>query len=101
MLALTRCHFLLRSSPDGFALSAPSCWPETQQQIAQKPLDTSSRLSLSSKTTQQMTVAIQTCVHVNTLTYSLKYPVLLQVYPMDERQWLLGTAYNTGIECLQ
>ncbi|KZP32796.1 SPO22-domain-containing protein [Athelia psychrophila] len=21
-------------------------------------------------------------------------------YPMDERQWLLGTAYNTGIECL-
>lgn len=24
-----------------------------------------------------------------------------QVYPMDERQWLLGTSYNTGIECLQ
>lgn len=24
-----------------------------------------------------------------------------QIYPMDERQWLLGTAYNTGIECLQ
>lgn len=24
-----------------------------------------------------------------------------QVYPLDERQWLLGTAYNTGIECLQ
>ncbi|KAH8111444.1 meiosis protein SPO22/ZIP4 like-domain-containing protein [Phellopilus nigrolimitatus] len=23
-----------------------------------------------------------------------------QVYPMDERQWLLGTAYNTGVECL-
>ncbi|KAH8101409.1 hypothetical protein BXZ70DRAFT_1007244 [Cristinia sonorae] len=23
------------------------------------------------------------------------------VYPIDERQWLLGTAYNTGIECLQ
>jgi len=22
------------------------------------------------------------------------------VYPMDERQWLLGTSYNTGIECL-
>ncbi|KIM81848.1 hypothetical protein PILCRDRAFT_8503 [Piloderma croceum F 1598] len=22
-------------------------------------------------------------------------------YPMDERQWLLGTSYNTGIECLQ
>lgn len=21
-------------------------------------------------------------------------------YPLDERQWLLGTAYNTGIECL-
>lgn len=21
-------------------------------------------------------------------------------YPMDERQWLLGTSYNTGIECL-
>ncbi|KAF7969735.1 hypothetical protein HWV62_26088 [Athelia sp. TMB] len=21
-------------------------------------------------------------------------------YPMDERQWLLGTAYNTGVECL-
>lgn len=20
---------------------------------------------------------------------------------MDERQWLLGTSYNTGIECLQ
>lgn len=27
--------------------------------------------------------------------------VLSQVYPMDERQWLLGTSYNTGIECLQ
>ena len=26
---------------------------------------------------------------------------LLQVYPTDERQWLLGTADNTGIECLQ
>ncbi|KAJ3558726.1 hypothetical protein NM688_g744 [Phlebia brevispora] len=24
----------------------------------------------------------------------------LNVYPMDERQWLLGTSYNTGIECL-
>lgn len=24
-----------------------------------------------------------------------------QVFPFDERQWLLGTAYNTGIECLQ
>lgn len=23
-----------------------------------------------------------------------------QFYPMDERQWLLGTSYNTGIECL-
>ncbi|KAI0367468.1 hypothetical protein BV20DRAFT_950150 [Pilatotrama ljubarskyi] len=23
-----------------------------------------------------------------------------QSYPMDERQWLLATAYNTGIECL-
>ncbi|KAI0358894.1 hypothetical protein OH77DRAFT_1493876 [Trametes cingulata] len=23
-----------------------------------------------------------------------------QVYPMDERHWLLATAYNTGIECL-
>ncbi|EDR04763.1 uncharacterized protein LACBIDRAFT_304173 [Laccaria bicolor S238N-H82] len=23
-----------------------------------------------------------------------------QSYPMDERQWLLGTAYNTGTECL-
>ncbi|KAJ3483561.1 hypothetical protein NLI96_g6231 [Meripilus lineatus] len=23
-----------------------------------------------------------------------------QVFPFDERQWLLGTAYNTGIECL-
>ncbi|KAG9223489.1 hypothetical protein CCMSSC00406_0006981 [Pleurotus cornucopiae] len=22
-------------------------------------------------------------------------------YPMDERQWLLSTSYNTGIECLQ
>ncbi|KAL4254899.1 Sporulation-specific protein 22/ZIP4 [Abortiporus biennis] len=22
------------------------------------------------------------------------------VYPVDERQWLLGTAYNTGVECL-
>ncbi|OSX68031.1 hypothetical protein POSPLADRAFT_1064401 [Postia placenta MAD-698-R-SB12] len=22
-------------------------------------------------------------------------------YPLDERQWLLGTSYNTGIECLQ
>ncbi|PFH47189.1 hypothetical protein AMATHDRAFT_152745, partial [Amanita thiersii Skay4041] len=21
-------------------------------------------------------------------------------YPTDERQWLLGTAYNTGVECL-
>lgn len=27
--------------------------------------------------------------------------VLFQGYPMDERHWLLGTAYNTGIECLQ
>jgi len=25
----------------------------------------------------------------------------LKFYPMDERQWLLGTSYNTGIECLQ
>lgn len=24
-----------------------------------------------------------------------------QIYPVDERLWLLGTAYNTGIECLQ
>ncbi|KAH9947352.1 meiosis protein SPO22/ZIP4 like-domain-containing protein [Amylocystis lapponica] len=24
-----------------------------------------------------------------------------EVYPLDERQWLLGTSYNTGIECLQ
>ena len=24
-----------------------------------------------------------------------------QAYPLDERHWLLGTAYNTGIECLQ
>ena len=24
-----------------------------------------------------------------------------QGYPMDERHWLMGTAYNTGIECLQ
>ncbi|KAH9920328.1 meiosis protein SPO22/ZIP4 like-domain-containing protein [Fomitopsis serialis] len=24
-----------------------------------------------------------------------------QAYPIDERQWLLGTSYNTGIECLQ
>jgi hypothetical protein len=24
-----------------------------------------------------------------------------QSYPMDERHWLLGTAYNTGTECLQ
>ncbi|KAI0727576.1 hypothetical protein C8Q72DRAFT_839118 [Fomitopsis betulina] len=23
-----------------------------------------------------------------------------QAYPIDERQWLLGTSYNTGIECL-
>ncbi|EGN94196.1 hypothetical protein SERLA73DRAFT_115156 [Serpula lacrymans var. lacrymans S7.3] len=23
------------------------------------------------------------------------------LYPMDERQWLLSTSYNTGIECLQ
>jgi len=23
-----------------------------------------------------------------------------EFYPMDERQWLLGTSYNTGIECL-
>ncbi|KAI8983311.1 meiosis protein SPO22/ZIP4 like-domain-containing protein [Trametes punicea] len=23
-----------------------------------------------------------------------------QSYPMDERQWLLATAYNTGVECL-
>ena len=26
---------------------------------------------------------------------------LLQPYPMDERQWLLATSYNTGAECLQ
>lgn len=24
-----------------------------------------------------------------------------QGYPIEERQWLLGTTYNTGIECLQ
>jgi len=24
-----------------------------------------------------------------------------KVYPMDERQWLLATSYNTGLECLQ
>ena len=24
-----------------------------------------------------------------------------QDYPIEERQWLLGTTYNTGIECLQ
>ena len=24
-----------------------------------------------------------------------------EAYPTDERQWLLGTSYNTGIECLQ
>ncbi len=24
-----------------------------------------------------------------------------QAYPMDERHWLMGTVYNTGIECLQ
>ncbi|TFK48044.1 hypothetical protein OE88DRAFT_1810744 [Heliocybe sulcata] len=24
----------------------------------------------------------------------------VEFYPMDERQWLLATAYNTGIECL-
>jgi len=24
-----------------------------------------------------------------------------QSYPMDERQWLLATSYNTGAECLQ
>ena len=30
------------------------------------------------------------------------YPrCLRQAYPMDERQWLLATAYNTGTECLQ
>jgi len=23
-----------------------------------------------------------------------------EVYPLDERQWMLGTSYNTGIECL-
>jgi len=23
-----------------------------------------------------------------------------ELYPMDERQWLLATAYNTGTECL-
>jgi len=22
-------------------------------------------------------------------------------YPLDERNWLLGTAYNTGFECLE
>ncbi|EPS99649.1 hypothetical protein FOMPIDRAFT_1124216, partial [Fomitopsis schrenkii] len=26
---------------------------------------------------------------------------LREAYPIDERQWLLGTSYNTGIECLQ
>jgi hypothetical protein len=25
----------------------------------------------------------------------------VQPYPMDERQWLLATSYNTGAECLQ
>ena len=24
-----------------------------------------------------------------------------QSYPLDERHWLMGTTYNTGIECLQ
>jgi hypothetical protein len=24
-----------------------------------------------------------------------------KLYPTDERQWLLATSYNTGIECLQ
>jgi len=23
------------------------------------------------------------------------------LYPVDERLWLLSTAYNTGVECLQ
>jgi len=27
--------------------------------------------------------------------------VSVQDYPIEERQWLLGTTYNTGIECLQ
>lgn len=27
--------------------------------------------------------------------------LVLKFYPIDERQWLLGTSYNTGIECLQ
>ena len=25
----------------------------------------------------------------------------MQVYPIDERYWLMATAYNTGIECFQ
>lgn len=42
--------------------------------------------------------------------HALRAPVLidliglvttpLQPYPMDERQWLLATSYNTGAECL-
>jgi len=24
-----------------------------------------------------------------------------EIYPMDERYWLLTSSYNTGIECLQ
>jgi len=23
-----------------------------------------------------------------------------EIYPVDERQWLLSTTYNTGVECL-
>jgi len=33
--------------------------------------------------------------------YSEVQDDLSKVYPMDERQWLLATSYNTGLECLQ
>lgn len=28
-------------------------------------------------------------------------PIHAKLYPVDERLWLLSTAYNTGVECLQ
>lgn len=29
------------------------------------------------------------------------FPSFSQPYPMDEREWLLGTSYNVGFECLE
>lgn len=39
-------------------------------------------------------------VAVSPITIVTELIPRLEFVPMDERQWLLGTTYNTGIECL-